>query len=103
MDDSVVKVRKTGRLKIADGVSIGRWNSIVCHDSIRIGKNTILGPNVLIYDHDHAFNGGNGVEKKRFTTASIEIGDNCWIGANVVILKGTKIGNRCVVGAGCVL
>ena len=62
MDDSVVTVRKTGRLKIADGVSIGRWNSIVCHDSIRIGKNTILGPNVLFYDHDHVFNGGNGVE-----------------------------------------
>lgn len=103
MDDSVVMVGKTGRLKIADGVSIGRWNSVVCLDSIRIGKNTILGPNVLIYDHDHAFNGGNGVEKKRFTTAPIEIGDNCWIGANAVILKGTKIGNRCVVGAGCVL
>ena len=103
MDDSVVKVRKTGRLKIADGVSIGRWNSIVCHDSIRIGKNTILGPNVLIYDHDHAFNGGNGVEKKRFTTAPIEIGDNCWIGAGAVFLDGAVLGNGCVVAANAVL
>ena len=35
--------------------------------------------------------------------APIIIGNDCWIGANTVILRGTKIGDNCVVGAGCVL
>jgi acetyltransferase-like isoleucine patch superfamily enzyme len=33
----------------------------------------------------------------------VEIGDNSWVGANTIILRGTKIGKNCVVGAGCVI
>ena len=31
------------------------------------------------------------------------IGNNCWIGAKVTILDGTKIGNGCFVAAGAVV
>lgn len=100
---STLSVLNGGTMTIGDGVGIGSGNSIVCHEKIKIGSNTILGPNVLIYDHDHVFNEEDGVNKKAFKTAQISIGDNCWIGANVVLLKGTVIGDRCVVGAGTVL
>ena len=33
----------------------------------------------------------------------IHIGDNCFIGCNSIILKGTKLGSGCVVGAGAVV
>ena len=33
----------------------------------------------------------------------VEIGDNCWICSNVTILKGTRIGKNCVIGAETVL
>ena len=33
----------------------------------------------------------------------IEIGDNCWISANAVILPGVKLGNHVVVAAGAVV
>ena len=33
----------------------------------------------------------------------IRIGKNCFIGCNAIILKGTELGNGCVVGAGAVV
>ena len=100
---STISVLNGGEMLIGDGVGIGSGNSIICHEKIEIGSNTIFGPNVLVYDHDHIYNEKYGVNKKEFKTAPIHIGKNCWIGANVVILKGTTIGDGCVVGAGTVL
>ena len=31
------------------------------------------------------------------------IGNNCWIAANVTILKGAVIGDNCVISAGCIV
>lgn len=33
----------------------------------------------------------------------IEVGNNVWIGGNVVVLPGVKIGDHCVIGAGSVV
>lgn len=33
----------------------------------------------------------------------IVIGEDCWIGSNVTILGGVKIGNGCVIGAGSIV
>lgn len=63
----------------------------------------MLGPNVLIYDHDHDYKAKGGVFSLKYKTTPIVIGNNVWIGANSIILRGTSIGNNCVVGAGCVL
>lgn len=62
-----------------------------------------MGPNVLIYDHDHDFRKEEGLKKLKYKTAPVDIGDNVWIGANTIILRGTKIGNNCVIGAGSVI
>ena len=34
---------------------------------------------------------------------TVKIGNRCWIGANVVILKDVELGDGCVVGAGAVV
>ena len=39
----------------------------------------------------------------KFRTESIEIGSNVWIGANSVILKGSRIGDNVVVAAGSIV
>lgn len=33
----------------------------------------------------------------------VNIGENVWIGANVVILRGTNIGNNSVIAAGSII
>ena len=43
------------------------------------------------------------IEHKKFNTSPIKIGNNCWLGSNVIVLKGVEIGNNCVIGAGCII
>lgn len=101
-DHSDIYALNGGKLQIGNGVHIGKRNMVICHDSIVISKGTIMAPDVKIYDHDHKMS-GNKIETKKYVTSPVFIGEDCWIGANVVILRGTKIGNNCVVGAGCIL
>ena len=44
-----------------------------------------------------------GLKADKYKEGTIEIGENCWIGANTVILRNTKLGKNCVVAAGSVL
>lgn len=39
----------------------------------------------------------------KFKTSPITIGSNVWIGANTLILRGTHIGDNCVVAGGAVI
>lgn len=76
---------------------------LVSHESVTIGDDVEFGPGVLIYDHDHDFRMPGGLAEQKYKTAPIKIGNNVWIGANSVILRGTTIGNNCVVAAGTIL
>ncbi len=90
-----------GKLEVGDSTSFNRNCIIVSRESIKIGEKCFFGPNVCIYDHDHVFD-IEGV-KIQYKTGPIVIEDNCWIGANAVILRGTHIGKGCVIGAGTII
>lgn len=68
-------------------------------NGIKIGKNFLFAPGVKIISANHDFK----EHSKSIKTSPIVIGDNVWLGANVVILPGVKIGNGCVIGAGSVV
>lgn len=96
-----IRVREDSTLLIKEGVSINNGTIITCRDSITIGKNVLIGPNVMIFDHDHDYRSQN--IKDNFLTNSIAIEDNVWIGANSVILKGTCIGKNSIIAAGSIV
>ncbi|WP_062237233.1 acyltransferase [Fictibacillus sp. FJAT-27399] len=100
---SRIRVRKGAEMRIGKNTSLNHGCIFTAHERIIVGENVQFGPNVLIYDHDHDYKQKDGLKNLLFKTTPVEIGDNVWIGANVVILRGTKIGNNCVVGAGCVV
>ncbi len=91
---------KGGTLKIGDSVYFNRNNNVVCRGTIEIGNGCRFGPNVNIFDHDHEY-GLEGVTDN-YKIGNISIGNNCWCGANVTILRGSVIGDGCVIGAGVV-
>lgn len=71
--------------------------SIVCDNNVTIGNDVLVGANSIIGDRDdHSDLFGD-------KASPIHIGDNVWIGMNVVILKGVHIGNNSIIGAGSVL
>lgn len=100
---SHIAVLERGRLVIGSNVGIGSFNQIICHRAIIIGDNSILGPNVCIYDHNHQYNLEHGVSRREYDISEVIIGKNCWIGAGAIILKGVHIGDNCVIGAGSVV
>lgn len=74
------------------------------HKLVVIGNDCIFGEGVKVYDHNHVFNlYSKPIYKSGFSCKPVEIEDNCWIGSNVVILPGTKVGKGSVIGAGTVL
>lgn len=70
---------------------------INCKNKISIGKNCIVGNNVIIRDNNSHSIDGNKDDKY------IKIGDHVWIGTGAIILPGAKIGNGCVVAAGTIV
>ncbi len=90
-------------IEIADRAYLGPRCMLSAHSGIRIGEHCLFGPDVKIFDNNHEFVPGSGVVHGRHSSAAVRIGDNVWVGANVVILKGVNIGDGAVIGAGCVI
>ena len=89
------------------GNNSGISNSIVvARNKIVIGKNVLIGADCKIYDWDfHSIKYHDRIAKPDTKSASkpVEIKDGAWIGAHSIILKGTVIGKRAVIGAGSVV
>ena len=88
-----------GELTVGDKCFFNQNVSITCKKKIVIGDRCQIANNVVIVDHDHAGseNWGSYVE------TPVTIGNDVWIGANVVIMRGTTIGDKAVIGAGSIV
>lgn len=98
---------------IDSGCEIGNYTSIGRNVNItrtKIGNYTSIGNNVSIGQGEHdmskislkaMFYGADGYET--LTPGICEIGHDVWVGAHAIILRGVKIGNGAVIGAGAVV
>lgn len=90
----------------------GNFNLTIQDDAeVAIGDYCSFGPNVTIVtpihpmlaDERRCMRDKDGNEKHLCYAKPVHIGNDCWIGANVVICPGVRIGNACVIGAGSVV
>lgn len=101
----IVTRTSEARIKIGNNVGIS-GATIYARKGIDIGDNTLVGGNVKILDNDfHPIDAEarNADIKEKICAKPIKIGKNCFIGCNSIILKGTVLGDNCVVGAGAVV
>ena len=70
--------------------------------SVKIGDNVFIAPNVGIYTAGHPIHSDLRNQELEFALP-IEIGNSVWIGGNVVINPGIKIGDNTVIGSGSVV
>ena len=94
--------------KIVNPENIKRGNrfpglSMGCHidgrNGIHFGANVWVGPRVSVISMNHDIDN----YRKYVKCGPVVIGNNCWLGANVVILPEVKLGDHTVVAAGSVV
>lgn len=90
-------------IELGDNSGIGRDAELDC--GITIGNNVMMGPCVKMFVKNHNFSRIDIPMNSQGESPvmPIVIGDDVWIGANVIILPGVSIGNGCVIGAGSVV
>lgn len=102
----IIVARYGGKIEIGENCGIS-GSTIYAWDSIKIGKYTRVGANCKIIDNDfHPVELGyrhKALNEQYARRAPITIGDDCFIGMNSIILKGTTLGNNVIVGAGSVV
>lgn len=97
----------TGRdpvLTIGDRCVFGKGLSIVAHERVVIGDDTVAGHYIYITDQNHGYAHLDvPIGQQMWKNAPVTIGDSCWLGHGAIILPGVTIGRHVVVAAGAVV
>jgi acetyltransferase-like isoleucine patch superfamily enzyme len=93
------------RVRIGQGTFLNMGVMVAAERLVEIGEHCMLANGCFVTDSSHRYDDPSkpitwqGFQSKGPT----RIGDNCWLGANVVVTSGVNIGERCVIGANSVV
>ncbi len=91
-------------ITVGENTAIGARNTIWGQGGVSIGRDVLLGPNVLVVSENHGYLDPDLlIRLQPAVRAPVVVGDDCWLGAGVTVLAGVTIGPGCVVGAGAVV
>lgn len=98
------------KLRIGNNCVVGDYNHIVANHSVTIGDNVLLASRIFVTDSNHGSYAGDNQSSpdeapnvRTMIYAPVVIGNNVWIGENVSIMAGVRIGDGCVIGANSVV
>jgi acetyltransferase-like isoleucine patch superfamily enzyme len=96
-------------IKIGAGTSF--FSDCLISGSVSVGEVCLFAKNVTILSSTHQIYGGGTIRENdaipkdanHLQQQHVEIGDDCWLGMNTVILPGISLGKGTVVGANAVV
>jgi acetyltransferase-like isoleucine patch superfamily enzyme len=100
-----ITIGDDARVRIGEGTFLNIAVMVAALDRVEIGSHCMLANGCFVTDANHRFDDPDrpvpwqGFDSKGPT----RIGDNVWLGANVVVTSGVTIGERCVIGANSVV
>ncbi|NVK00697.1 MAG: acyltransferase [Oceanospirillaceae bacterium] len=94
-----VRVLESEKIDIGVRTVISDCVTLDGRGGIKIGTGCIISRGVKILTASHDYKSSNF----ELILKSVEIGDQVWLAEDCKIMPGTRIGNRCVVGAGVIL
>jgi len=93
-----------GQIHIGECSYIGRNCYLGSDRLLKIGSDCLIGAYTYLTTANHEFKNRNvPIRKQGVYGADLTIGNGAWIGAHVVLLPGTEIGDGAIVGAGAVV
>lgn len=99
-----VSIRGYGRLTIGDHTSINSGVIFGLTCELTLGKNVLVADNVSFRTADHEFSDvDRPMVEQGERRGSIVVEDGVWLGANVTVLRGVRIGRDAIVGANAVV
>jgi acetyltransferase-like isoleucine patch superfamily enzyme len=100
-----ITVGDKAKVRIGEGTFLNIAVMVAALELVEIGSHCMLANGCFVTDANHRFDDPDrpvpwqGFDSKGPT----RIGDNVWLGANVVVTSGVTIGERCVIGANSVV
>ncbi|MHA6796073.1 acyltransferase [Pseudonocardia bannensis] len=93
-----------GSLRIGDKVVFGKDNTVNCYLDVEIGAASIIADWVYVTDFDHVTSDVHRpIKDQGIVKTPVRIGPDCWLGAKVTVLRGTRVGRGSVLGAHAVV
>jgi acetyltransferase-like isoleucine patch superfamily enzyme len=94
---------RTGTIELAQGSVVTAYAIMNGGADIRIGPQCIVGPRASINSSEHLMSRDLSVRDQGFRHDPVILEEGCWLGADVVINKGVRLGRGTVVGAHAVV
>lgn len=82
---------------------VGRGTEFDVIQSVKVGDHTVIAPGCFVTDHNHGASAERRIDEQEAQAKPVTIGNDVWLGANVVVLAGVTIGDGAVVGANAVV
>ena len=96
---------REGRLEIGEETHIGRLAMVSALGGVSIGRRCAIASGFTVYSNTNSVHERpeEDVLDNPVVLAPVEIGDDVWVGANVTVLPGVRVGDHAVLGAGSVV